>query len=235
MEYDTTAMQIVREGRLLIDRYDDWLFDEFKDYIGQRILEIGCGLGNLFKHLINRECLIGIEPDSNVVASVQELYSNYPNVRIDNYSITDPSVLYLELKRLDTAISLNVFEHIEKDELGFYHTWKLLQPEGYFIVIVPSHQQLYGSMDSSIGHYRRYSKSSMKDKLEAQGFTVLSQKYINMLGALGWWVNGRLLHRRVPPEGQLVFFNHLVPLLRFMEERVSVPLGISLLTIARKD
>ena len=234
LDYSEDALQAVREGRLLINRYDEWLFDEFKPYLGQRILEVGCGLGNLLGHFLERALVVGIETSSESVDHVRRQYANNQNVQAHKYSITDPEVLKLAGLGFDTAVSLNVFEHIRDDELALRHTLALLQPGGALILIVPSHQSLYGTMDSSIGHYRRYTKDSMQEKMEQVGFQVQHQKYINILGALGWWLNGRVLKKTVPPSGQLRFFNQLVPVLRTFESLFDSPFGISLLTVAKK-
>ena len=101
------------------------------------------------------------------------------------------------------------------------------------IVIVPAHGWLYGTMDSSIGHFRRYTKRTMTYKLELAGFVVEKQLYLNVLGALGWFVNGRLLRQTVPPSGQLEWFNRIVPLVSWVERRVRLPIGLSLVSIAR--
>jgi SAM-dependent methyltransferase len=235
MDFDQGALQAVREGRLLIDRYDAWLFEEFKPYLGRRIIEIGCGLGNLTRHFLDCDLAVGIDTSDHSVAEVQRRYAGHANVEAFDLSITDPQVLALMEKRFDTAVSLNVFEHIEDDELALRHTWHLLQPgAGTLILIVPAHPWLYGTMDRSIGHYRRYTKSTLGRKLERLGFRVLHQKYINALGALGWLVNGRILRRTVPPTGQLQTFNALVPSLQRLESLLPPPFGISLLAIAKK-
>jgi hypothetical protein len=55
-----------------------------------------------------------------------------------------------------------------------------------------------------------------------------------MVGALGWFVNGQLLRRRVPPSGQLRMLNLVMPFLQTVESRISPPFGVSLLSIAQK-
>lgn len=234
MDYDERDLQAVREGRLLIDRYDAWLFEEFQPYLGQRVLEVGCGLGNLMRHLTDRQLLVGIEPSAESVAAVRRQFAAYPQVEAHELSITDPAVLALEPRHFDCAISLNVFEHIEADDLALRHTWQLLQPGGRLILIVPAHDWLYGRMDAAIGHYRRYTKALLADKLQAAGFSILRQQYLNMVGALGWLANGRVLRRRVPPTGQLQLFNRLVPGIRAFEKRFGAPFGITVMCIAQK-
>lgn len=55
MQYSETALQKVREDRLLIDAVDQWLYEEITPFVGQRILEIGCGFGNFARHLTDRQ------------------------------------------------------------------------------------------------------------------------------------------------------------------------------------
>lgn len=234
MQYDEDALQAVRESRLLINQYDAWLVDEFEPFIGQRVIEIGCGLGNMLQHFVDRDLVIGIETSNDTVVDAKKRMAQYGNVAVCEQSITNPSVLDLMEYRFDSAISVNVFEHIEDDELAMRNTGKLVESGGYFVLIVPAHQWLYGTMDKSIGHYRRYTKLAARQKLEKAGFRVVRQKYVNLLGAVGWFVNGRLLRKRVPPDGQLRLLNTLVPTIRAVERMVSPPFGISLMTIAQR-
>lgn len=234
MNYDVAALNTVRETRLLIDRYDAWLFDEFRRYVGQRVLEIGCGLGNLLQHFADRDLVVGIEPEADVVQKASQRLTNFPNIHVFDQSITEASALSLSHYKFDTAVTLNVFEHIEDDMLALRHVHELLQPDGVFIIMVPAHQWLYGTMDRSIGHYRRYTKETLRTKLSEVGFQVISQKYINTVGALGWWFNGRVLRRPVPPAGQLQVFNPIVPIIRAVETSIPPPFGMTVMTIARR-
>jgi SAM-dependent methyltransferase len=234
MEHDAVALQEVRERRLLIDRCDGWLFDEIEPFLGQRILEVGCGLGNLTRHLLERELVVGIDLSADSVTRVSARFSARPNVRAVTYDITDPSVLGLARFGFDTAISLNVLEHIEDDLLALRHMQQLLCPGGRLIAIVPAHGWLYGSMDRSIGHYRRYTREDLAHKMRAAGFHIEVQKYLNALGTLGWFVNGRVLKQQVPPKGQLRLFNLVVPFARAVECLVPLPFGLSLLSVARR-
>ncbi len=224
----------VRRSRLLLNLFDDWLFKEMEGWIGRRVLEIGCGLGNHFQHLLNRDLLCGFDLSAEAVSVVRQQFAGHANLEASVMDITDTAVLRLRERQFDTALSVNVFEHIEDDDLAMKHTCELLQPGGHFILVVPAHHWLYGPMDSSIGHYRRYTKSSARDKLERCGFQVVLQKYVNMLGALGWLVNGRVLRRQVPPRGQLRVLNRLVPMLRRLENWFPAPFGVSVLSVCRK-
>ena len=230
---DEWALQQVRERRFLINRVDEWIYDEIASYLGQRVLEVGCGLGNLMRHLTDRELVAGIDPDLDSIEHLRLFYRGSTNVQTYPLDICDPKVLGLKASRFDTVVSLNVFEHIQDDLLALRHVRELLESGGHLVLIVPAHSWLYGSMDRAIGHYRRYDKTLMSSKLAQTGFVPLVQKYLNAPGTLGWFVNGRVLRQRVPPSGQLRLFNLLVPFVQAVERRVPPPIGLSLLTVAQ--
>jgi len=100
------------------------------------------------------------------------------------------------------------------------------------VLIVPALHRLYGRTDRAIGHRRRYERQELRDKLEAAGLTVEHLSAFNLAGALGWYVNSRLLKRRTVPGVQARINNLLVPLLR-LEERFACPVGLSLVAVGR--
>jgi 2-polyprenyl-3-methyl-5-hydroxy-6-metoxy-1,4-benzoquinol methylase len=234
MIYDEQALQDVREKRFLLGQFDTWLYDEFRPFLGSRILEVGCGLGNLLGHFSDRELVVGIDTSADSIEAVRDHFSGRPNVLAFHLDISDPEATSLARYRFDTIVSLNVFEHIEHDDLALNHSWEILEPHGKCVLIVPAHQWLYGTMDRSIGHYRRYTKANLARQLRNTGFRVHQLKYINMLGALGWMVNGQVLRSVTPPSGQLKLLDRFVPSLRKCEELIQAPFGVSLLAVAEK-
>ena len=234
MNYDEAALQKVRELRLLIDRCDAWLFDLIQPFLGQRILEIGCGLGNLLKLLTDRALVFGTDISEESVTYVKHELGQRSNIDAAVLDVTDPSFLQLRSFRFDTVVSLNVFEHIEDDTLALKHVFEVLAPGGKLVLIVPAHQWLYGPMDSSIGHYRRYTVDKLAAKLQRTGFRVCSQRYVNPIGAFGWFVNGRILRRTIPPVAQLSTFNKIMPLISTIDRYVDSPFGLSVVSVSER-
>jgi SAM-dependent methyltransferase len=234
LDYSEKALQKVREDRLLIDRVDLWLYEEILPHLGNRLLEIGCGMGNFARHLTDREFYLGTDISAASVAHVQTTYQDYANVKALVIDVVDAAFLELSSYRFDTVFSLNVLEHVRDEARALRHAFHVLQPGGRLILVVPAHDWLYGTMDRSIGHYRRYDKDRMGRLLRTTGFVPLEQKYINALGALGWLVGGRVFRRVTPPSNQLRFFNHLVPILRAFERVIPMSFGISLMAVAVK-
>ena len=101
------------------------------------------------------------------------------------------------------------------------------------MLVVPALQALYGTLDVHLRHFRRYELGPLKALLEGAGFEIDELRFLNRPGVFGWWLNSRVLKRRVLPAGQLSAFRLLLPLLR-LEERISPSFGMSLLALARK-
>lgn len=235
MSGEENALQRVREDRLLIDRCDAWLFEEIEPFLGQRILEVGCGLGNLARLLRDRELYVGVDSCCDSVSVLKTQYINDSNMRFLCMDATDLAIDALGSHLIDTVVSVNVFEHIDDDVIALRQVGRILQPDGWLVLVVPAHTLLYGTMDRAIGHYRRYTRASMARKMTAAGFRVHEQRYLNAAGALGWFVNGRILRQAVPPSTQLRAFNKVVPIVRKIERVVKLPIGVSLLTIAKRE
>jgi SAM-dependent methyltransferase len=227
------ALEEVRSRRLMLNRLDAWLFEEISPYFGQRILEIGSGHGNFVQHLLDRELVVATDIEPSSVEIVRRKFAQHPNLQPLVYNACEPVTNELCAFHLDTIVSLNVFEHIEDDLKALSNMAEILWAGGRIILVVPAHEVLYGTMDSSIGHFRRYTKRAMTQKMRQAGFVVEKQFYLNLLGAFGWFVNGRLLKQVVPPSGQLKIFNSVVPLLKWTEQHIRPSAGLSLVSIAR--
>ncbi len=64
---------------------------------------------------------------------------------------------------IDTAFSVNVIEHIERDDLALSNMIAGTKTGGHICLLVPAHPFLYGSLDALDHHFRRYTKKSLSD------------------------------------------------------------------------
>jgi hypothetical protein len=101
------------------------------------------------------------------------------------------------------------------------------------VLLVPSMPSLYGTLDEALRHFRRYDKAGLRQLVTCCGFDVQEIRFLNRLGVAGWWLNSRLLKRRVLPRGQLAAFKWFMPLLR-LEEKNPPSFGMSLLVLATR-
>src|SRR5438876_1008593 len=67
-------------------------------------------------------------------------------------------------------------------------------------------------------------------EIGAGGFHLRHLEYFNLAGVPGWWLAGRVLHRRLIPTGALRWYEALVPLFR-LERLLPWRIGQSLIAI----
>jgi hypothetical protein len=71
------------------------------------------------------------------------------------------------------------------------------------------------------------------EKMSAAGFRVIHARHHNTLGAIGWWMNGKILRKKVLEEGQVKGFKLLRPFLK-LDERFESRFSLSILAIGEK-
>ncbi len=217
--------------------YVRWQLEQFLPHLGQRILEIGCGVGGVLDLLGERELLFGIDVEEDSLRYAAERFSGRPAfgfARIDVTEDRPEKLAELKALRFDSIVCINVLEHIRDDIAALQKMEEILQPGGKLVLLVPAHSCLYGSGDRIDGHYRRYSKAFLRTILKQTRFSLLDMHYFNLVGAVGWWIFYRLLKREIHEEGQFGIMNRLLPVLRLLERVVRVPFGLSLVAICQK-
>ena len=213
-------------------RYNGWMWEQLSPHVGRRVVEVGSGVGNMTRFLVSRDRVIATDLDGKYLAILRNLFSTYPHVTIARFDLNDPDPPGRG-EGIDTVLCLNVLEHIKDDRGALRRIHDLLEPGGRLVLLVPAIAGLYGSLDRALQHHRRYDRADLLGKLVDAGFTVDVSRYFNLLGAVGWYVNSRLLRRRHFPPIQLSLYDRLVPIFR-VENRLNLPFGMSLIAIARK-
>ena len=224
---------LARMGRL--ETYNRWLADRFRAALGPRVLEIGAGFGNMTRQLLGRELVVASDLDPVALEYLRGSFRDEPTVRVASYRFPLDAAQREEIRglRVDTLVCLNVLEHIEDDVSTLADFYALLPAGGALVLIVPALAKLYGTLDEHLRHFRRYEKVELEEKVRAAGFAVEDCRFLNRVGILGWYVNGKILRRRVLPSGQLAAFRLMQPLLK-REEANPPKIGMSLLLVARK-
>ena len=214
-----------------VSRYNRWMWSQLEPFVGRRVLEVGSGVGNMTRFMLRRERLIATDLSEKYLQVLRQLCGVYPHVTVTRFDLGAAPPFAGE--RLDTVVCLNVLEHVQEDEQALRSLYDLLEPGGRLVLLVPALQALYGSLDRALEHHRRYSREELLTKLGAAGFEVEKSWFFNLLGVAGWYVNSRVLKRVTFPPVQLTLYDRLVPLFR-LESRFKLPLGMSLIAIARK-
>ena len=217
--------------------YLRWQLDQFDAYLGQRVLEIGCGVGGVLELLGPRELKVGLDIDADVLSYARDRFQDdvrYRFVQCDIGNLTDVERAQLSADRFDTVVCINLLEHVQDDVRAMRTIEELLVPGGRLALLVPAHPALYGAYDELDGHHRRYTRRRLRTIIGASRFTVERLYYFNAAGAIGWWLQYRLLRRAAHGRAQLGLMNRLLPLARPIEERLKPPFGLSLVAVCRK-
>jgi SAM-dependent methyltransferase len=142
---------------------------------------------------------------------------------------------HVEPASLDTVVAVNVLEHVEDDVAFLRDAHRSLVPGGRLLLFVPALAWLYGSLDRTFEHHRRYNRSTLDARLREAGFEVVRLQYSNSLGVLTWFVAGRVVGKATISARDVRLYDRLVvPWLLPIERVVVPPIGQSLIAVAAK-
>ena len=230
-ETNTLTLSILEEAVA----YHQWIFEKIKPYLGGDILEVGCGIGSLTGLLLTEGKVRAADVNERYLRMVDEKYRGHPNlIGTLLWDIEKSPPRNLD-SAVDTIVCSNVLEHIEDDDAVLENFHRLLPVGGRLILLVPALKGLYNAFDKELGHFRRYSKRELIEKLRANRFGLCCISYFNLFGIVGWFVNGTLLRRRILPERQVGVFNRMVPLFMLLEKILPTFVGQSLIAVGKKE
>ena len=217
-------------------RYNEWLLERIRPFLRTDVLEIGAGIGTFTLMLAqapNVRRVLALEPDKHLAGTLVERTKGVGNVEVLEKPVEQ---LTPELAggAVDSVVCLNVLEHIQDDRTALVRMAQCLRPGGSLFLLSPAHALLFGEVDRAVHHQRRYSKAALALLLRDTGFVVETIRYVNPVGALGWLVSSRLLKVRDIPSSSLRIYEHLVPVLKFVD-RVPMPFGLSVWVRAVRD
>ena len=135
-------------------------------------------------------------------------------------SITRDSVLYID-----------VLEHIEHDADELLAARPHLRPGGHLVVLSPAHQWLFTPFDRAIGHFRRYSASTLQ-AVVPPGLSMVRLRYLDCVGMCASLGNKALLRQDMPTTRQIEIWDRvMVPLSRTFDPWLRFRVGKSILGI----
>jgi SAM-dependent methyltransferase len=213
--------------------YSGWMYRRIAPYLGQRILEVGAGIGNFTSLILDRELVVATDKFPKCVEYLQARHGAKLKAPPFQLDIENPGPELDDLQ-FDTVICLNVLAHVQDEMQALRYLASRLVADGCLIIIVPAFPFLYGRIDRVVNHYRRYTRKELAAKLVRAGFRVESTSYMNAVGTIGWFFLGRILRREVEPEAPINFADRfIVPLTERLERLVPPPFGLSIVAFAR--
>jgi glycosyltransferase involved in cell wall biosynthesis len=215
-------------------RFNAWMYDAIRPYLGSRLAELGAGRGNLSRFLRSSGDLLVTDTSSRYLAELRERWGHLPRMQIAPLDL-GLAVDYELLRKYqpDTVVCLNVLEHIEDDRAVLRRLYEVLSPGARLVFLVPYNPKLYSEFDRRIGHFRRYQRQELENKFREAGLTVEAQRYFNKMGVVAWWFGNVLFRQKDLRPGQIALYNFLTPAFRFLEPLLPMA-GLSTIVVARR-
>ena len=211
-------------------RWKQYFARHLGPYLAGEVLEVGAGVGATTRFLVaGTRSWTCLEPDPSLAASAREALARDPEtstctVLTGTLDDVPPGATY------DTILYIDVIEHIEDDRAELRRASSRLRPGGHLIVLAPAHQWLYSEFDRSIGHYRRYSASTLAGA--GPGLRVCASFYLDSLGMMASAANRLVLGRELPTPRQVRFWDDwLVRGSRFLDPLLGHRVGKTVVAV----
>ena len=223
------------------ENYHRWILNVFEPYLGKHVVEVGAGIGSFSELILSHhdcETLSIVEPSEDMYKTLRDRLAQHGScARVDTYHGTFNQVAAQlnSVQRPDTAIYVNVLEHIADDRSELKTVHESLMQNGCVLLFVPALPWLHGSFDDLAGHYRRYKKRELEQKLLESGFEVVKSSYFDMAGIAPWWIKYRLLRsKHMEASAVRLYDRFVVPAVRRIEAVVPPVIGKSIVAVGRK-
>ena len=189
--------------------YNLLIYNRFvKPNLGKKVLEIGSGIGNFTEILLkDSKLLLATDIRKSYLSTLRKIKNKKLKVA---FADIEDNIFKPKYTGFDTIICLNVLEHIKNDQRALNNMYKKLNKNGKLVMLVPAHQQFYCLLDKNLGHFRRYTKNLLRNKIKKAGFKIVSEDYLNPISGIGWFINGKILRKGVIDTKLIKIFNLLL-------------------------
>jgi SAM-dependent methyltransferase len=225
--YIGSELELFRSAK----NWKNYYYRMIRPYLGAQVLEVGAGIGGTTQVLCRQahDRWVCLEPDPLLIDGLKASPSLPDGCEIRQGTLMDlpPSECF------DTILYIDVLEHIEADAMEVQRAAAHLKPGGFLVVLSPAHQWLFSPFDQAIGHYRRYTRSSLSSLTPAD-LTDIGIKYLDSVGLCASLSN-RWLKKRMPTVGQIQLWDTwMVPISRTIDAFLGYAIGKSVLGVWRK-
>jgi SAM-dependent methyltransferase len=213
--------------------YNRWIGDQARAVVGRRVLDAGCGSGNITRQLLDRDQVVAVDVWDDFVATMEQRFANAPNLAVHQFDLADSAMTDALLQYdLDSAICANVLEHVEDHRAALTNMARALRPGSPIFLLVPAFMLLYGEHDRADHHFRRYTKRMLRETVAPLPLEIESSRYMNLPGFFAWLLLVRLMRRQLD-ESKIGLYDRIIPGIRRVEERVRPPFGQTLVAVLR--
>jgi glycosyltransferase involved in cell wall biosynthesis len=215
-------------------QYVQWLTQLLRPNLGDRVLEVGAGIGNLAGRMMGkRQLYLAAEKDPLYLHALRNRFLRTPNVRVMSLDPENPAACDELPADLDTAIAANVLEFASDPAAVVRNLASRLAPGGRLLIIAPNAPGLYCNLDRTLGHQRRFDRGELGRLIVDAGLEVTSINSFNGMAYLAWVVSGKLLGSRQLNRFTLKLFDKTVWFWRRIDPLLPWP-GLTLFAVATR-
>lgn len=201
------------------------------------VLDLGCGTGVIATEMEAWAKPIGLD--------MSDLALEFSAGRgVPRLVLARGEALPLLSSSVDAVLALDVFEHIERDDLAFAEVQRVLKPGGVLVLSVPAFKSLWGPHDVALMHFRRYRLAEVADRLRQAGLNPVKLSY-SVFFLFPVVVLVRILEKFKRGEAKASlpalpnWFNALLIKLQDLEAsiigKLRLPWGSSVIAVAKKE
>ncbi|MCZ2157572.1 MAG: methyltransferase, partial [Bryobacterales bacterium] len=228
-------------GRLLLNnlagtpQYLRWIGDQVIPHLGDSVLELRAGTGHLSSMLMAKRLRYVVsDKDPLMLHALENRFLRTPNVQVARIDPSDARTFAPFEDSFDSVVCLNVLEFEQDPAVTLRAIAQVLHPGAKVLVLVPHKKALFGGVDKPLGHLRRFERSDITAMMREAGLEPVAQHEFNRVGALAWWLYGKVLRRKRIAKLTLKLFDKSVWLWRRLDRLMPWP-GLSLIVVAELD
>ena len=229
-EYGSRILSEMENAR----RFNLWMGDVLRPHVGDRVLEIGAGIGTLTNQFIPRDTYLASDINPHYLSYLRSYSLGKPYLQVRKIDATQQTDFAGLDGSFDTALMVNVLEHVPDPIAALRNLHRSLQKGGRAVILVPQHPRLLGTLDEVLEHKMRYTPAQLVEQLESAGFRVEKVFDFNRFSVPGWWLNGKILRKKTFSRLQLKVLETLLPIIRRID-RLWPWRGLSVIGVAVKD
>ena len=130
-----------------------------------RVLEVGCGAGDLIARVASGGCeAVGVDSSPAARAEAEARAGRCGGRLAVRPELPDGD--------FDLVMAFEVLEHVEREREALAAWVARVRPGGHLLLSVPAHHRRWGPSDVWAGHFRRYERAELRDRLRDAGLVV---------------------------------------------------------------
>lgn len=221
-------------GRLAV--IDSWLSKWVKPSKDAKILNVGCGTGGTLPILEKYGKVENIDVSDEAIKFMKE--SGYKVKKVSDHKLPYKDGSF------DVVVAFDVLEHIKEHSEALEEWTRVLKKDGAILFTVPAYQWLWSDHDTSLHHFRRYTRSLIKSITPHDARVQRSSYYIvfSLPLIVGFRFINKIRGKKGDSESSYVnvpnfvnnLFTNILKLEASAHKIIAFPAGTSLITVIRK-